>query len=139
MIERPDFLVAYNAVPVPETMRTKDASDEAVIRTTETFFSEVRDSLDLSPRTLGAFFEMSWKTLVPMYEQEVPPEQRIHGTDDMYYSFRRKGYQALASVTYIRDDPNYQIAHFAKYPLLPATEQAIRDLQHLERIEFGLE
>lgn len=139
MGERPDFLIAYNAVEVPPTMRVQDAIDEQLRTTTDTFFENIYSSLDLSPRTLGGFFEFKFNTLVPLYEDDRPDSDKVRVTDDMVHSFRRKGSQALAAVMSIRDDPNYTIAHFAKYPLLPQTEDLIRDLQRLERIELGLE
>lgn len=138
-VNRPDFLVTYTAIEVPAPILSMDATDPKVVQTTDAFFGEVIDSLDLSPRTRGEFFEIAWKTLTPMYQDEVPEGERIRGTDDYIQSFRRKGHQALASVLYMRDDMNHQVAHFAKYDLEASTIAFIRDLQHLERIEVGLE
>lgn len=137
--ERPDFLVAYNAVEAPDTMVSQDAVDPQVNETVDTFFEAVYSSLDLSPRTLGHFFEREGKMLVPRYENDITSSERVYATDDYQERFRRRGHQILAAVTYIRDDFNYQIAHFSKFPLTPPTEKAIRDLQQMERIEFGLE
>jgi hypothetical protein len=139
MPERPDFLSAYNAVEVPAPLLSMDAIDEQVRETTDTFFDSVIRSLDLSPLVMGNFFEIKWKTLTPMYEDSVPYESRVHGTDDYIQMLRKQGSQTLAAVMYTRDDFNYQIAHFAKYPLLAKTEKEIRELQRLERIVSGLE
>jgi hypothetical protein len=133
--ERPDFLVAYNAVEVPPTIVSQDAIDEQVRLAEEIFFAAIQASLDLSPRTVGVFFEIERRLLV----RQAHAEEGYFGTDDYQHRFRKSGQQILASVTYIRDDLNYQIAHFAKYPLLQGTEHGIRELQRLERIEFGIE
>ncbi len=134
-VERPDFLVAYNAVEVPATILSQDAIDEEVNTIKENFFAEIRDSLDLSPRTLEHFFDVERRLIV----RQSHAEQGYFGTDDYQTHFRRTGHQILASVTYMRDDFNYQVAHFAKHTLLEDTVSGIRELQQLERIEFGIE
>lgn len=137
--ERPDFLVAYNAVEVPDTMHSMDANDEEVRAASEKFFEAVSSSLDLSPRTLGHLFEIEYRMLVRDSPSGAHPEDMIRGSDDYVQRFRRQGGQTLAAIMYTRDDPNYQDAHFAKYSLRPKTIDDIRSFQQLERIEFGLE
>lgn len=138
-VERPDFLVAYNAVEVPNTMHSMDAIDEEVREVADAFFEKVSSSLDLSPRTLGHLFEIEYRMLVRDYPTGARPEDMVRGSDDYVQRFRRQGGQTLASVMYTRDDANFQDAHFAKYSLSPRTIDDIRSFQHLERIEFGLE
>ena len=135
MTERPDFINAYNAVQVPETLVSMDAIDEQVRSTQDSFFAAISDSLDLSSRTVGHFFEIERRLLL----RDEHVQEGYYGTDDYQERFRKTGQQILASVTYIRDDWNYQVAHFAKYPLLEGTVRNIRELQQLERIEFGIE
>jgi len=134
-LERPDFLVAYNAVEVPPTLLSQDAIDEDVHLVYRTFFGAIRDSLDLSPRTLTHFFQIERRLVITQEHADAG----YFGTEDYQTRFRKTGQQILASVTYERDDLNYQIAHFAKYPLLEGTVRSIRELQQLERIELGLE
>lgn len=138
-LERPDFLVAYNAVEVPDVLVSQDAIDEHVREVANDFFEAVYSSLDLSPRTLGGFFEREYKMLVPHHAPPVSSAERVTATDDYQERFRRVGGQILASVTYVRSDSNYQYAHFSKFPILPRTEDDIRAYQQLERIELGLE
>lgn len=138
-IERPDFLVAYNAVEVPETMHSMDAIDEQVRVASDTFFENVSNSLDLSPRTLGHLFEIEYRMLVRDYPTGARPEDMVRGSDDYVRKFKRQGGQTLAAIIYTRDDNNFQDAHFAKYSLRPKTVDDIRSFQHLERIEFGIE
>ena len=133
--ERPDFLEVYNAIEVPDPLVTMDASDPIVSKTVDTFFEAVQDSLDVSPRSLAGFFEYDYQMLVPM----TVAKHEYRETNDFIQIFRKKGYQVLAAVTYTRDDFNAQITQFSKYPLLPPTVVTIRELQHLERIEAGLE
>ena len=138
-VARPDFLDAYTAVEVPAPMRSMDAIDEQVAEVSNTFFDEIRDSLDLSYRSLQHLFEIEHKMLVPPYPRGTAPEHTVRASDDYLKVFQRRGGQALASVLYMRDDANFQIAHFSKFSLLPQTEEEIRAFQHMERIEIGLE
>ncbi len=138
-VERPDFLVAYKAVEVPDTMRSMDAIDEEVRGVSDAFFEAIGNSLDLSPRTLGGLFEIEYRMLVRDYPTGARPEDMIRGSDDYIRKFKRQGGQTLASVMYTRDDVNYQDAHFAKYSLRPKTIADIRSFQQFERIENGLE
>ncbi len=139
MAERPNFVDAYNAVEVPAPLLSTDAIDEHVTLTTNRFFDAIMESLDLSPLAMQYALEFKWKTLTPMYEDSVPYEQRVHGTDDYIQMLRKQGSQTLAAVMYTRDDFNYQIAHYTKYPLLSKTEAELRELHRLERIISGLE
>lgn len=138
-VARPNFLDAYNAVEVPAPMLSMDAIDEQVAEVSNTFFDNVRDSLDLSYRSLEHLFEIEYKMLVPSYPSGTAAEHMVLASDDYLKLFQRRGGQALASVLYTRDDFNYQIAHFAKFPLLAKTEEEIRAFQLMERIEIGLE
>ena len=138
-VERPDFLKAYDAVEVPTTMHSMDAIDEQVRDTSDAFFEAIRDSLDLSSRSLVHLFEIDYRMLVPMYGEGTPAQEKVIASDDYIRVFRRRGGQTLASIMYTRDDPNYQDAHFAKYPLRPVTIEQIRAFQKMERIELGLE
>lgn len=138
-VERPDFLNAYTAVEVPAPTLSMDAIDEQVGEVSDKFFDDVRDSLDLSYRSLGHLFEIDYKMLVPSYPLGTAAEHMVQASDDYLKRFMRRGGQTLASVLYTRDDFNYQIAHFAKFPLLSKTEADIRSFQQLERIELGLE
>lgn len=133
--ERPDFIDAYNAVEVPDPMVTQDASDSYVSDTVNAYFEAVQNSLGLGARSLGGFFEYDYKMLAPL----IRSGREYPDTNDFIQIFRKKGYQVLAAVTYMRDDFNAQITQFAKYPLLDPTITTIRELQHLERIEDGLE
>lgn len=136
---RPDFIDAYNGVVVPETVVSMDAIDGQVSETMSTFFDEIIDSLDLSPLALDASFERDRKMIIPSYGPTFIPEKNVYATDDFIELFRMKGRQVLAAVTLMRDDYNYQIAHFSKYPLLSQTEATIRELQRVDGIIGGLE
>lgn len=138
-VERPDFLVAYNAVEVPDTMHSMDAIDEEVRIASDTFFENISNSLDLSPRTLEHLFEIEYRMQVRDYPTGARPEDMVRGSDDYVRKFKRQGGQTLAAIMYTRDDNNFQDAHFAKYSLRPKTVDDIRSFQHLERIEFGIE
>lgn len=135
MVERPDFLVAYNAVEVPATRVSADAIDEHVYELERCFMGEIRASLDLSDFALEHFFVEERSLLV----RPEHAEQGYFDTDDYQLRYRKCGQQILASVTYTRDDFNYQVAHFAKYPLTDHTVESIRELQRIERIVAGLE
>lgn len=134
-VVRPDFLEAYNAVVVPEPLVSMDAIDEHVHATADRFFAEVRTALDLGSHTVATFFEIEDKMLVTPHG----PEKEVRGSDDFMHLFQRRGGQAIASVLYQRDSFNFQIAQFAKYPLLPRTIEEIREFQRLEQIIHGLE
>lgn len=43
-----------------------------------------------------------------------------------------EGVQTLASVLRVRDEYNFQVAHFAKYELLPRSVEIIREIDKLE-------
>lgn len=133
--ERPDFLKVYNAIKVPAPLISMDAGDRLVSTKVEAFFKAVQDSLDLSPRSLEGFFEYDDKMLVP----RVVSKHEYQESNDYVHQFKRKGSQVIAAVTYTRDDFNAQITQFSKYSLLTPTVVTIRELQHLERIEAGLE
>lgn len=134
-VERPDFLTAYNAVEVPDPLVTIDAGNEEVHGIATDFFESIQSSLDLSPRSLEGFFEYDLKMLAPL----IASKHEYQESDDYIRTFRKKGGQALAAVMYMRDDFNNQITHFSKYRLRSSTITTIRELQHLERIEAGLE
>ena len=111
-VARPDFLDAYTAVEVPAPMRSMDAIDEQVTEVSNTFFDELRDSLDLSYRSLQHLFEIEHKMLVPPLQANAAPEHIVQASDDYLKVFQRRGGQALASVLYTRDDANFQIVHY---------------------------
>ena len=138
-VERPDFLEAYTAVEVQGVMRSMDATDTLVVAVSNTFFTAIRTSLDISPRSLSHLFEIEQKALTPIYPEERSPEHMVRTSDEYIRKFKRRGGQTLASILYTRDDFNYQDVHFAKYPLLPITEEEIRTFQHLELVEDGIE
>lgn len=138
-VERPDFVATYNAITVPTTLLSMDAIDEVVHETSEAFFKEVSDSLDLSYRSLLYFFERDIKMLVPTYGEDVRPENRVHSSDDYFEYFRKKGGQVLAAVMYTRDDFNFQFAQYALYPLHQNTIDDVRTLHRMEQIEADLE
>lgn len=138
-VERPDFLTEYNKVVVPEPILSMDSLDEGVNKAETKFLDEIMDSLDVGNLTLDHFFEIDIKMLVPPFQTGVSLEKQRLESDDYIKVFKKRGSQVLASVVYFRDDFNYQITHFAKYPLLSKTEQEIRELQRLERIQHGLE
>lgn len=134
-----DFLELYEAVEVPDPVLTIDAIDPLAIETTEAFFRNIQNSLQLGAGSLDLFFERDMAMLVPAYEIGTPSSERVRATDDFLAVFKKRGQQVIASVLAVRDDFNYQVTHFTKYPLLPQTIEDIRELQRFERINHGLE
>lgn len=134
-LKRPDFLIAYNHVPVPETMLSMDANNEQVHASADQFFEDIMNSLDLGRRTLGDFFEINYRMLIPTIKRR----RALRETDEYTQFLQKTGSQTLAAVLYRRDDFNYQIAHFAKFPLLPKTVAEIRELQQFDRFEDNIE
>ncbi len=133
----PDFIEAFNAVEVPPATVFQDAVDAEDLK--RAYLEDIKNSLDLSPRTLDAFFKQETKLLFPLdREDAIRRGESGIMTDDSITLLRYCGRQALASVMLIRDDYNYSVLHCAKYPIIERVAQDIRAYQHLERIEAGL-
>ena len=136
-LERPDFMESFNAVEVPPTMIVQDEFDAAQYQ--RDFLKEIQDSLVLSDRALGAFFDEETKLLLPYAKQEALRRgESGMMTDDYITLFRHRGRHALASVMLIRDDFNYTVVHFAKYPILPPIEACIRNYQQGDEFDNRL-
>ncbi len=104
-----------------------DAIDERVVEAENTFFQEVTDSLQLSKLALSTFCNMRHRMLVPL-DYDKPLARMVRGSDDIVSELWFEGVQPLAAVMKVRDERNWQVASFSKYPLLPKTLEAITDL-----------
>lgn len=133
--EYPDFLRSFNSVEVPLTVVLQDAVEATALQLA--YLENIQDSLQLSSRALSSFFEYETRLLIPA-TQEAALARGESGimTDDYTRLFRQKGRQALASVTLIRDDFNYSIVHFAKYPLSEGSVESLRSIHVLNTREF---
>jgi len=118
----PDFITRYNEVEVPETLRTMDGDNKHVAETTNDFFDRVRASLSLSYLALTHLVEVDSRMIVRPWQS---------GSDDFIEELWLKDRQLMATAVRIRDQTNFQVTHFAKYPLMPRSIDAIE-----ERIEF---
>ena len=133
----PDFIKAFNAVEVPPATVFQDAIEAEGLRCT--YLEDIKNTLDLSPRTLDAFFEQETKLLFPLdREDAIRRGESGIMTDDTITLFRYRGRQVLASAMLIRDEYNYSVLHCAKYPIMEQAAEDIRAYQQLERIEADL-
>lgn len=116
-------------VEVPETYRFSTGPEETVEigRITDDYFDRTITALRLSNRALQSFFEIQHRTL-----GEEEPGGLLRVSDDFDTSLWLKGVQPLASVRNVRDDPNFQVILFAKYPLLNTAEIALQSIIELE-------
>lgn len=120
-----DFVARFNAVEVPAPIRTMDAIDERVAEAREAFFDRILTALELSHLAIVASLERDTRMLVP-------PDQSRR-SEDYIDELRLKGVQPLASVLRIRDDVNYQVAFFNKYPLTPHAITTFREIEEIEK------
>ncbi len=127
------FPASYEAVRVPDTLHTKDAIDEQVREAQQHFFEEIRDSLQISQLAISAFCRINYRMLVPHHPgQQYGETQRY--SDDFISEFWFERVQPLATVVKVRDEWNWQVASFAKYPLLPRTVRIITELESIDDI-----
>lgn len=126
-----DFIDAFNEVKVPPTIVLQDAIDVASLECR--YFEDIQSSLQLSRRALNTFFEYETRLLIPSHREKalIRGESGIM-TDDYMRLFRQTGRQALASVALIRNDFNYSIVHFAKYPLTEGTVESIQRIRSFD-------
>lgn len=112
----------YDAVVVPGLFRTGELdADREVNATEERFMGEVVDSLGLSQRALQFVLRFDHRMLV---EPSIA-EQNAKLSDDYLHRLQVSGVQTLASVERSRDETNFMIVHFAKYPLSAMAVRAI--------------
>lgn len=119
MAER-DFIERYNRVPVPESLRTIDmagdmsADDRSVLERVDSFFEEVAGAFSFTDIARASLLEVNHRMLVPL-------DGSLRATDDQIDELWIRNIQPLATVLRTRDEWNWQVAQFSKYPLLPRT------------------
>lgn len=125
-----ELLARYDQVTVPESLRTMDPIGDMsedgkynVIETTHDFFDRIMASLQLSRRALAHVLEFESRMLVPL--------DRSRASDDIVTELRVKYVQTIATTLRTRDDWNWQVTHFAKYPLIPRATRAIAAIADL--------
>jgi len=134
-VERPYFLEAYNAVEVPRTIRTVDemgdnSVDDVVVRETiETFFAQTVEAFGLGYLAMQRCFFIDSRMI----------SQGTTGaaSDDFIETLEIQDRQIIASAIRIRDQWNYQVTHFAKYPLTATTLEVIREFGVVDEIIKG--
>lgn len=128
------FPESYDAVRVPDPIRSMDAIDQAVVAAEEQFFAEIRDSLQITYLALSSFCKINHRMLVPMHRPALSFVDQPRESDDSLSEFWLEGVQPLATVLKTRDDWNWQVASFAKFPLLPRTIEVITELRGIDGI-----
>lgn len=130
------FPDSYNAVKVPESIRSMDAIDERVVEAEAHFFEEITDSLQLSRLALASFCQIRHRMLVPTEGLKFSRGD-LRESDDIVTELWVEGVQPLATVLKTRDEVNWQVASFAKYPLLPRAIEIVQEIGTLEDIIGG--
>jgi len=133
MTEHLPFPESYDAVEVPETMRSMDAIDERVAEAGEKFFGEIIDSLQFPRLALESFCRIRHRMLVPTIGHSLA-RGGLRESDDSISELWVEGVQPLATVLKTRDERNWQVASFAKYPLLPQTIQIVNEIDTIANI-----
>jgi len=132
-----ELIRRYQAVEVPETIRSMDAIDPLVQRAEDEFFKSVTDSLQLTYLARVSFLSIQRYMLVQP-ERDMPEK-----SEDFITKLEYKNIQTLASVLKVRDDVNFQVAHFSLYGLLDDTLDDLFGIEEVERtiarLQLGLE
>ena len=123
-----DLVTRYSEVEVPAPLRTMDAADKHVAETTNNFFDRVQASLSLSYLALSSCVEIDSRMIVRAGQT---------GSDDFIEELWLKDRQLMATAVRIRDETNFQVTHFAKYPLAPESVEMLDELTMLEQIIDG--
>ena len=122
----------YDAIVVPELMRTGELdADLTVNRTADEFMESIVDSLMLSRRALSFVLNFDHSMLVPF-------DGSLRFTDEKIHRLQLYGAQTLASVMRSRDDLNYLGVEFAKYPLTDRAMHVIRRISEADSEEPDL-
>jgi len=123
----------YKQVGVPAPIRTMDAIDARVADATEDFFRQLAGAFQLSQLALSVLMKVDTRMLVPPFSPSaMHSADTLRASDDYLEQLSIEGAQTLASVLRTRDERNFQIAHFAKYALLPGSIEILAELEHLE-------
>ena len=130
------FPASYNAVAVPEPIRTMDADDERVVEAESNFFEAIADSLQLSHFALASLCRLQRRMLVPS-EGLGFTRGDLREPDDSINELWVDGVQPLATVLKTRDDTDWQVASFTKYPLLPQTIHIVGEFESIDDIIGG--
>lgn len=125
---QPDLLAAYKSLEVPTPIISDGTDYEAVEETVEAFFQNVQTALGLGNVTYEELFERT-KQIIPSSEAQKQYEVQ----PDSVEVFKKFSGQVIASVLRISEQPYTQTIRFSKHTLTDETEQAIIDLNNLER------
>jgi len=130
-----DFVKRFEAVEVPTTLRTIDEmgdnseGDTSVRETIRGFFDRTVAAFELSHLAMQSCFEINTAMLIPSTEHTY--------SDDFIETLEIKDVQLIASAVRKRDEWNYQVTHFAKYPLTPRSVRVIKEFEMIEGIIQG--
>ena len=133
MTQQLEFIEHYNAVKVPEPFVTMDAIDEEVGLVKDKFFDQIVSSLGLSRLAVAATFNMDIRMLMSPIES-LRTVDTVHGTDDFIDEIAIEGVQPLATAFRYRNDLNFQVILFAKYPLLPKAIDTLTEMHNLDGV-----
>ena len=111
----------YNAVPVPAPIRTIDSIDERLEEVEHDFFNRIIASFRLAEQVISSTFQKDYRILSHQGNRDY--------SVDMTSELWLRGVQPLGLVLKTRDDSNFQVASFAKMPLV---DTAVLRLDSLE-------
>ena len=111
----------YNAVPVPAPIRTIDSIDERLEEVEHDFFNRIIASFRLAEQVISSTFQKDYRILSHQGNRDY--------SVDMTSELWLRGVQPLGLVLKTRDDSKFQVASFAKMPLV---DTAVLRLDSLE-------
>lgn len=120
-----EFIDAYNAIVPPVTLEVSTGPEEtvAIHEKTAEYFNSIREAL--------GFQAVRFDHLFPLQPLATSKGIGYPQHDTELYTYRFCGYQTLAVSYDERDDYNYHVVSFLKFPLRPGVIELI-DLIHNE-------
>lgn len=130
-MDTPDSLLKkWESIEVPSTYVTGPdlEADEQLKAMEARFFNDVRLAINLGSRALTAgIITVEYRNIL---------STKDHITDDKVQMWHLNGFQPLALSLRTRNDPNYIVAQFAKFPLLDeSVERILKFQERKEAIE----
>jgi hypothetical protein len=104
------YIDRYAAVPVPLPIRTIDSIDARLEETEHDFFNRIIASFKLAEHVVSSTFQRQYRI--------VSDRGNVAYSCDMTSELWLEGVQPLGLVLKTRDDSNFQVASFAKMPLV---------------------
>jgi hypothetical protein len=117
----PDFIQQFNIVKVPEIEQTIDDATGPWAEIEQDYFNRIIASFKMSQHAIGVTFDIDRRMLVPA--------DMSRASNDFISELWVKDRQPIATTLRVRNELNYQVVLFNKYPLLPSTIETIEAIK----------